>query len=837
MTTLVTKRFNSAGTVGVNGVDFNQEVQLRNYINGLDLVATDQSITVLITGTLALAAGVSHKPLSSDNTRRVVYKPDTGVGVNDLNRSTFAQGSSGAAISFTRSDYNVSLGTGVDVIGMRILISGSGISQITNEGANANSTYDNIWKYNRIYDSSINSGAGSSLQFGVNASKTLFTDNLVVVSGPANRTAIQASINGNYERNTFVALSSAAGNSTGLSTTYGSVTSKNNLFLGFNVPMQAGITSSNNFSNTAIASGVTSGVTVNTTVGALVVNATNDFRPTANGPLINAASVDAKSTNDILGNNRGPSPDAGAWQLNPFSPSPTGTVTKIDVVGQSVTITGTTANTPTSGMASLSAASVAYNGAVAQAPKSVTLATGTFTVTFDNVPVGLYTLDITLSNAGGANSVSNPVGNANVVGATGTLTSQTLDGQSVVVSGTTSGNPTSATIIVPAAATNPNGATTAGPVNLTLNAGTFDGSIPLTPGNYDPPIIRFTTAAGTSLPISGTAGVSILGIQGNPEAPQPTSPVADTTDPVLTGTVTASAISQNGATISWPVGSDNVGVVSYEYSTNGTTYTNVGNTLSTSLGGLTAGTQYTVYVRAVDGASRRSSPITGQFTTAAFVDTTPPNMTGVIAVTSITDTSFIMSWSAATDNVGVVRYEYSLNGGATYVSVGTALSATVSGLVAGTTYTALVRAVDAAESASAPLTVNVTTTTITPSFTPSVSRTIFVKATGREFAGGKFWDLTDPKRPHGIKDPESTIDITFDWSDWLADMGSNTKIDEVTFLVFGVENAGSFATNGKATIFVSGGSALQATITCRIKTNTVPRRIDDRTVTLDIEGQ
>jgi hypothetical protein len=115
-----------------------------------------------------------------------------------------------------------------------------------------------------------------------------------------------------------------------------------------------------------------------------------------------------------------------------------------------------------------------------------------------------------------------------------------------------------------------------------------------------------------------------------------------------------------------------------------------------------------------------------------------------------------------------------------------------------------------------------------------VARTIYVQAAAPVFTGGKWWNLTDPKKPHGLKDPDATIDITFDWSNWLDDIGS-ADISDMSFTLFGLNNGGTFYDDTKATVFVSGGVVGSVTtIACKIKTNTNPSRTDERTVYIDI---
>lgn len=126
---------------------------------------------------------------------------------------------------------------------------------------------------------------------------------------------------------------------------------------------------------------------------------------------------------------------------------------------------------------------------------------------------------------------------------------------------------------------------------------------------------------------------------------------------------------------------------------------------------------------------------------------------------------------------------------------------------------------------------------VTPMFIPSAARTVSVQAASPLFAAGRFWNLTDPKKPRGVKDPDATIDITFDWADWLADIGS-PNISEVTFTITGASSQGTYPNGTKATVIVTGGIAgSTASVACKIKTATTPSCIDERTVYLSIEDQ
>jgi YD repeat-containing protein len=136
-------------------------------------------------------------------------------------------------------------------------------------------------------------------------------------------------------------------------------------------------------------------------------------------------------------------------------------------------------------------------------------------------------------------------------------------------------------------------------------------------------------------------------------------------------------ITQTTATASWTAASGSV--TSYSYSVNSGAWTNVGTALSANLTGLTAGTSYSVQVLATN-ASGNSAPSTASFSTLP----PPPSAPGTPSFTSITTTTATASWTAASGTVA--SYSYSVNSGA-WTNVGTALSANLTGLTGGTTYT------------------------------------------------------------------------------------------------------------------------------------------------------
>ena len=94
----------------------------------------------------------------------------------------------------------------------------------------------------------------------------------------------------------------------------------------------------------------------------------------------------------------------------------------------------------------------------------------------------------------------------------------------------------------------------------------------------------------------------------------------DTQAPSVPGSVAASNVTTNSASISWNASTDNVGVTGYDVYVGGSV---VGSTASTSynLAGLSPNTSYTVAVRAKDAAGNESQPGSTSFTTADVVVT------------------------------------------------------------------------------------------------------------------------------------------------------------------------------------------------------------------------
>lgn len=113
-------------------------------------------------------------------------------------------------------------------------------------------------------------------------------------------------------------------------------------------------------------------------------------------------------------------------------------------------------------------------------------------------------------------------------------------------------------------------------------------------------------------------------------------------------------------------------------------------------------------------------------------------------------------------------------------------------------------------------------------FWPSLARTIRVLPAPSTFESGGYWDMTDPKRPAGLKRQGGALDFSMDWAPWLDEIGAEVS----GFAFFTDLNVLATEQRGKVfSIFVDGGVPGLRPITCRV-TTTAPVLIEDRTIYL-----
>jgi len=194
---------------------------------------------------------------------------------------------------------------------------------------------------------------------------------------------------------------------------------------------------------------------------------------------------------------------------------------------------------------------------------------------------------------------------------------------------------------------------------------------------------------------------------------------ADLIPPSVPGNLHSTGATSGSVSLAWDASTDNVGVTGYIV-TYGSTNVNVTGTNAT-INGLAPSTPYTFTVKARDAAgnvSGASTPITVT-TDALPADPIKPTAPTNLIVTSTTASEIGLSWTASTDNVGVIGY--TITYGSSSVSV-TGTSATISGLAANTTYTFTVTAKDAAGNVSDGTSIQATTAaTGIPAWAPNTS--------------------------------------------------------------------------------------------------------------------
>lgn len=176
----------------------------------------------------------------------------------------------------------------------------------------------------------------------------------------------------------------------------------------------------------------------------------------------------------------------------------------------------------------------------------------------------------------------------------------------------------------------------------------------------------------------------------------------DTQAPTAPTNLASSAITQVSFTLSWTASTDNVGVTGYDVYQNGIKI-NVANITGTSYNvtGLSHSTTYGYYVKAKDAAGNQSANSNTLNVTTASPDITPPSAPTNLQSSIITQTSFTLKWTAATDNIAVTGYDVYKDGVKINGALVTSTTYNVTGLTTATTYSMTVKAKDAAANESA----------------------------------------------------------------------------------------------------------------------------------------
>ncbi len=181
----------------------------------------------------------------------------------------------------------------------------------------------------------------------------------------------------------------------------------------------------------------------------------------------------------------------------------------------------------------------------------------------------------------------------------------------------------------------------------------------------------------------------------------------DTQAPTPPSNLTASAASSSQIDLTWTASTDNVGVVNYRVErcqgAGCSSFTEIATPTGTTYSdtGLTASTSYSYRVRAADAVPNLSGySNTASATTQAPPDTQAPTPPSNLTASATSSSQINLTWTASTDNVGVVNYRVERCQGAgcssfTQIATPTGTSYSDTGLSASTTYSYRIRAADA----------------------------------------------------------------------------------------------------------------------------------------------
>jgi chitodextrinase len=187
-----------------------------------------------------------------------------------------------------------------------------------------------------------------------------------------------------------------------------------------------------------------------------------------------------------------------------------------------------------------------------------------------------------------------------------------------------------------------------------------------------------------------------------------TASCSDSTPPSQPANLSVSGRTESSLALSWSPSTDDVGVVGYHVSVNGSPTLTLTQT-SANIANLVCDRTYNLGVDGYDAAGNRSVPASVSGTTAACAvaappppagDTTPPSTPTGLAASGVTQSGLNLNWNASTDNVAVTGYDVYRNGAK--VASGSSTSAAQSGLSCGTAYAFGVVAHDAAGNSSQP---------------------------------------------------------------------------------------------------------------------------------------
>lgn len=162
---------------------------------------------------------------------------------------------------------------------------------------------------------------------------------------------------------------------------------------------------------------------------------------------------------------------------------------------------------------------------------------------------------------------------------------------------------------------------------------------------------------------------------------------------------------------------------------------------SVTFTGLTPSTTYYAHYVHTDVSSNDSARVSSaSFTTDPGADTTVPTLTGSIAISALTSTSYTATCPVATDNVAVTGYQYRINAGSWVTIAGGGRAANITGRTASTTDSLEMRAFDAATNYSSALSASVNLPAVA-TYAVSAGPCYFNTGSGPQLSVAVTWSL------------------------------------------------------------------------------------------------
>jgi chitodextrinase len=219
---------------------------------------------------------------------------------------------------------------------------------------------------------------------------------------------------------------------------------------------------------------------------------------------------------------------------------------------------------------------------------------------------------------------------------------------------------------------------------VVFSTNTASTTTTVTPGTLDYETVYYWHVRGNNSFGAGNFSAPFSFTTVGPPDTEPPSQPQNLTSPSQTGTT---------VDLVWDAATDNVGVTHYNIYRDGGFISSESSTNHTAVG-LTPATSYDFQVSAVDAAGNESD--LSAVRTVMTLDTLEPTAPGTPTLDSKTAETVSISWTAATDNVGVTDYNIYRDGGLAGTVTAPTTSFTDTGLAPLTTYTYHVTALDAA---------------------------------------------------------------------------------------------------------------------------------------------